>query len=280
MQLGPVRFFVEPKSQAAQQPFEHRLIVRETRFRLVTPADGGIQRIYRSLASGPMSSTNSLTADWEREEGTSFSKRDFTGHDFTAWVYDLFRPDEPYQARGIHPSGVGIRRYIRESDLSPAEKSYLRRQGFLAGVNLLDPNLYGGYGFKRGGRAINLSAAHSLTPFGYSIDINTFLIDHNRHAFVVLHAYRNHERTWPGIEIETETKTLSPRVAIWLQPSQQLFRDRRARFGGLAALRLRRGKWYAEAEAKSAGWISGNVHLNPAAALRVGVVLPSHNDPR
>src|SRR6266571_1463532 len=33
MQLGPVRFSVDPKSQAAQPPFEHKLIVRETGFR-------------------------------------------------------------------------------------------------------------------------------------------------------------------------------------------------------------------------------------------------------
>jgi len=51
MQLGPVRFFVDPKSQAAQQPFAHRLIVRETQFRLDPPADVGIQKIYRSLAT-------------------------------------------------------------------------------------------------------------------------------------------------------------------------------------------------------------------------------------
>ena len=34
MQLGPVRFTVDPKSQAARRPFAHRLIVRETQFRV------------------------------------------------------------------------------------------------------------------------------------------------------------------------------------------------------------------------------------------------------
>jgi superfamily II DNA or RNA helicase len=51
MQLGPVRFLVDPKSQAAQQPFEHRLIVRETGFRLPSATETGIQSIYRSLAA-------------------------------------------------------------------------------------------------------------------------------------------------------------------------------------------------------------------------------------
>jgi superfamily II DNA or RNA helicase len=52
MQLGPVRFRVDAKSQAARRPFDHKLIVRETGFR--TDADGsiiGIQEIYRALAN-------------------------------------------------------------------------------------------------------------------------------------------------------------------------------------------------------------------------------------
>jgi superfamily II DNA or RNA helicase len=51
MQIGPARFAVDPKSRAARRPFEHRLIVRETRFRLPpsrrTPS---IQELYAALA--------------------------------------------------------------------------------------------------------------------------------------------------------------------------------------------------------------------------------------
>jgi superfamily II DNA or RNA helicase len=51
MQIGPARFTVDPKSQAARRPFEHRLIVRETHFRLPpsrrTPS---IQEVYAALA--------------------------------------------------------------------------------------------------------------------------------------------------------------------------------------------------------------------------------------
>jgi superfamily II DNA or RNA helicase len=51
MQLGPVRFAVNPRSQAARRPFDHRLIVRETAFRLDgSRADAGIQDIYAALA--------------------------------------------------------------------------------------------------------------------------------------------------------------------------------------------------------------------------------------
>ncbi|MBX3198953.1 MAG: DEAD/DEAH box helicase [Labilithrix sp.] len=51
MQLGPVRFKVDAKTQAAARPFEHRLIVRETNSR--KPIGGekpGIQDLYAALA--------------------------------------------------------------------------------------------------------------------------------------------------------------------------------------------------------------------------------------
>jgi hypothetical protein len=48
----PIRFPVDPKSQAARRPCHHQLIVRETGFQLA--ADHlklGIQEIYRQLAN-------------------------------------------------------------------------------------------------------------------------------------------------------------------------------------------------------------------------------------
>ncbi|HEX6899904.1 MAG TPA: DEAD/DEAH box helicase family protein [Thermoanaerobaculia bacterium] len=52
MQLGPVRFAVDPRSQAARRPFEHRLIVRETSFRLEGGGtEAGIQELYAALAA-------------------------------------------------------------------------------------------------------------------------------------------------------------------------------------------------------------------------------------
>jgi superfamily II DNA or RNA helicase len=51
MQLGPVRYRVDAKSQAARRPFEHKLIVRETGFRAPPePPGSGIQDVYRVLA--------------------------------------------------------------------------------------------------------------------------------------------------------------------------------------------------------------------------------------
>jgi superfamily II DNA or RNA helicase len=52
MQLGPVRFAVDAKGEAARRPFEHRLIVRETAFRAPGSARApGIQELYAALAA-------------------------------------------------------------------------------------------------------------------------------------------------------------------------------------------------------------------------------------
>lgn len=50
MQLGPVRFAVDPKSQAAQRPFAHTLIARETSFNLRGAEAPSIQELYGQLA--------------------------------------------------------------------------------------------------------------------------------------------------------------------------------------------------------------------------------------
>ncbi len=51
MQLGPVRFAVDAKSQAAQRPFAHTLVVRETRFETSDERSLGIQELYSALAA-------------------------------------------------------------------------------------------------------------------------------------------------------------------------------------------------------------------------------------
>jgi superfamily II DNA or RNA helicase len=52
MQLGPIRFRVDAKSQAARRPFDHKLLVRETGFQMAGEHSHlGIQEIYRALAN-------------------------------------------------------------------------------------------------------------------------------------------------------------------------------------------------------------------------------------
>jgi superfamily II DNA or RNA helicase len=51
MQLGPVRFAIDPKSQTAQRPFSHTLIVRETAFKTSSDGTPSIQELFAALAA-------------------------------------------------------------------------------------------------------------------------------------------------------------------------------------------------------------------------------------
>ncbi|MBI4538917.1 MAG: hypothetical protein HY704_05325 [Gemmatimonadetes bacterium] len=241
--------------------------------------------------SGHTNRANKLADEAARAEGAAVEVRDFAGHDFTAWVYDLHRADEPYEARGIHPSGVGIDRYIKAADLTREERDFLELQGWLQLLNFVDPNLIGLRGFAArkalDGRrlAFNLSLGHLLTSFGYTLDANVFLRQGRVNLFVVLHGYANGARRFPGIDaalleypvtIGGRSLALSPRAALWLQPEQQRFRSTRAVAGGLAALRVdhplsQRLGSFIEVEGKTAGWVAGTVDLASNVSVRLGV---------
>ncbi len=248
------------------------------------------------VQSGTWDEVNEDTDKMNREDGPRVEVRDFTGHDFTAWVYDLHRPEEPYAARGVHPSGIGIDRYIKPADLTSEERAYLDRQGRLQWLNFLDPNLLGMHGFAvdnpLNGRPLrfNISAGHVLTSFGHTVDANFFLKQGGVNLFLVLHRYENGERPFPGVDarlldypiiLGKQHLLISPRVAFWMQPQAQQFRTSAASPGGLAGFRVHRpisgrfGSWM-EVEAKTAGWVAGNVHLGRNVSLRLGssVVMP------
>jgi hypothetical protein len=223
------------------------------------------------------------------DEGANVKKRDFTGHDFLGWIYDLSRPDEPYQARGIHPSGVGIDRYRKPSDLTPEERRFIHRMGKMQFINFADPNLVGVDDFHAniGGRriAFNVTGSHELTSFGYAVDANIFLRAGNDKLFVALHQYGNEAKRFPGAEAEIVDRPMrlfgrdvlvTPRLAVWMQPENQRFRDTRGKLGGLGALRIdvpmrNRFGSFMEVEAKTDGWSMGNVHLDRNVDIRFGV---------
>ncbi|CAN5396315.1 hypothetical protein BH09GEM1_BH09GEM1_27760 [soil metagenome] len=240
--------------------------------------------------SGISGDADSLTAEANRLEGADVAKRDWVGHDFTAWVHDLFRPDEPYTARGIDRSGVGINRYVKASDLTPQEHDFLEREGRLQLINLLDPNLFAFGGvtvrdrWRNTDMRVNVSASHYLTSFGHTIDMNVFLREGAANVFVALHRYTNGARSMPGVDVQVldapvtvagRELVVSPRAALWMQPLDQAFRTTASQVGGLVSLRIRpataaRMSSFVELEAKTAGWVAGTVQLDRNVSVRIG----------
>jgi hypothetical protein len=190
----------------------------------------------------------------------------------------------------VHPSGVGIDRYIRTTDLSPGEHDFLAREGHLQLLNFLDPNLLGMDGATlrdpRNGAdfRVNASAAHYLTSFGHTIDVNLFLREEATNLFIVLHRYTNGARSLPGMEVQLldapvaiagRSLDISPRVALWLQPRDQAFMTTSVQPGGLLSVRVRQATsariaTFVEFQAKTAGWVAGDVHLDRNVSVQIG----------
>jgi len=211
--------------------------------------------------------------------------KDILGHDVTSWVYDLFRPDDAYADRGVHPGGAGVDRYIGRGDLAADERRYLKLQAGLALINFVDPFLFGRSSFTTGDVRWNATLRHHLTPFGAAIDANVFLASRAMgNLFLVAHSYYNKLRPFFGVEGQLFDRELgvglrlSARAMVWQQPRDQAFRTRSASLGGLASARLAMRlahRHYAtvEVEAKSAGWVAGNPYLDATISTRGGLEL-------
>ena len=226
--------------------------------------------------------------DGENERLDTVAARDFTGPDCTAWVHDLFHPDEPFEDRGLHPSGVGVDRYLGWSDLDAGEQAYLQRQLGLRLLNLLNPHLYGVNGFGRGQGEDRWGGGrgHVLTPWGYSLDAHLARRRAGLGGKLTLHNGLAAAGWFPGLDVEVLDLPLHLRrftdlsldagLGVWVQPADLRHDGAERQPGGRVDARLswRATPWldlWLEADAKSAGWVLGQVELGPAVGGRLGV---------
>lgn len=216
--------------------------------------------------------------------GDQLNERDYVGWDFTAWVYDLHRPDEPYADRGQHPFGEGIDRVIKRADLSPEEDAYLKRMGDLQYLNFLSPEMIGIHAIRIGaGTRFSFAVRHILTSFGYDLGGDLLLDRKGRHWLLGIHTYHNRDHVFGGIELMRKGLRLGAaevdlRGMLWMQPEHGGFYDTAGAFGGLMTVRtaFRLGnalKAYAEAEGKSDGWVMANPYLGSNLSMRAGIAL-------
>jgi hypothetical protein len=246
---------------------------------------------YVILCSGK--SIDAETEKLYQSEGSNIAKRDLLGLDFTSWVYDLFRPNEPYENRGIHPSGVGIDRYIKRSQLTSSELSYMKQQGFLQLINFINPMslFHTSYTIqeKENGddTRANLYFNHWLSPFGFDIS-TTGLLHYNHHNYAfTIHNYANYHKWFPGLEFETynyllgegklkRTIPFSARAMLWLQPDNQLFFAKNGDVGGFIEAKVyypfnKHFQPYISVSAKTNGWVQGNVYLEKNIGCEFGL---------
>lgn len=228
------------------------------------------------------------TAQMNQRE-TDIASRDFTGMDMMAWAHKLFNPDLPYEARGTHPSGIGINRYITYDQLSPQARNYLKRQTALDLLNSVSPMMIGishiSLGAKNGRRFIgNFSLRHFLTSFGDDNCAELLLQVLSEHCsyplngYLTLHNYNNYSHHYIGLELGAcDLPLFGGRLLagvccqMWRQPQNLDFFTNAGEWGGSASLRLRANlrrhpeegeslcSPYIAAGWKSQGWVAGTV---------------------
>ncbi|MFZ5973762.1 MAG: hypothetical protein ACOYXA_19445 [Bacteroidota bacterium] len=218
--------------------------------------------------------------------GKVVDARDFAGWDFTPWVYDMFRPNEPYEARGTHPNGIGIDRAIKRSKLTAEEDAYLTRMGQLQYLNFLSPFMVGIHAIRLNDNGrFNFAMRHYLTSFGYNLNADFFINHRGKNMLIGLHTFHNKNRTYPGLEVEQQFLKLNllnkviplhSRAMVWVQPDNESFYATNGKAGGLVQFRVyypvsKQFSAYAEAEAKSSGWVAGNPFLKPNMSMRAGL---------
>ncbi len=238
---------------------------------------------YLSTCAG--SSANTSTDKQNTNDGTDVPKRDFTGLDCTAWVYELFRPDEPYAARGVHPSGVGLDRYIKYSDLTSHEQDFLKRQVPLSLLNLADPFLIGFNQFSATwfGREVtwNSRLSHQLTSFGYTVDAHLMVKWAAQKYHLRLHNGFNDKTYFPGLSLSwidfplSDKFSLTTDLTLWNQPGAQRFNSKGGEMLVAGGMELANhwnpdARFFLGIDAKTPGWITGQVFIDRAATAWTG----------
>lgn len=240
---------------------------------------------YVRICANPSSET--ITTEMNEQEKT-IPVRDWVGLDFNAWVYDLFRPNEPYESRGIHPSGVGIDRYRRYSDMTPDMLAYLKKMGNRQLVNYISPHMLGIRRIRLGPDMWgNVALRHYLTSFGDDMSLDLFFKHREHNLYVAIHRYSNQNQNFGGLDVQYIDRplriakmplTLSLRGMVWSQPQEQSFITNKGQAGGLVSVQVRTSNtriWqpYLEAEAKTAGWVAGQPFLDANVSVRAGLMV-------
>ena len=246
--------------------------------------------LYVQMCTTP--AAEEKTKEMNQSEGSDIPSRDFTGLDFTAWIYDLFRPNEPYSARGLHPyGGLGIARYISPSQLTGEEKAYLSQQASLSFLNFIDTSFIPLDLSVAGTDGVKIRTAGNLryhmSSFGNSIQANLYLKRENLNLAFSYHNYTNKNNYFPGLEMKIVDYPLeiggmdfkfTPRVLGWLQPKNQSFTTGDFELGYLLDLKAAWGvtdfsTLWIKGTKKSPGWVAGNEYLSEHFSLSAGLSL-------
>lgn len=230
---------------------------------------------------------NAITDSILSYDKNNILARDFTGYDFSAWVYDLFTPDEPYTHRGTWPGGEGIKRPIRESELTREMKSFLSETGNMQYLNFISPFLLGINRIQiKPDYYFNFALRSIPTSFGYYAGGDFFLDFNKRQLMLNFGIFRSKNLTLPSLDItyfniirkKDSRFNTSIHLSGWLQPEDQMFASTRTdpgiQVGAYSGFDItRRFSITADLTFKTKGWVFGNPYPDEKFAFRLGLYL-------
>ncbi|HNV95673.1 MAG TPA: hypothetical protein PKG63_04300 [Bacteroidales bacterium] len=209
------------------------------------------------------------------------TERDYAGADLTAWVYDMFNPSEPYNARDPFPGGDGVNRRIGYSDLTSEAQSFLEKQKNLSLLNFINPAIFFVNRIKVNNNfSLNLFTQYSPTHFGN--DMAVFIpAKYNEFDMLLgLHKYANQSSSGFGIVTGLYNYKLSGRwesditLNFWSQP--KTFFDNTKINGGQINLSAKYNfknnfAGYVSVSGKTKGWTISNPYLKENVSMQVGI---------
>ena len=169
------------------------------------------------------------------KEETNELDRDIVGHDVYGAIKNLYRPDIPFY------------RYTNYDDLSIVERSFVKRVGYRALLNLASPLFFKSLNIiKKNKLKVSLGMGYTMCPFGDFIDENIFVIynqKYNLHAY--LRQFENRNTWFMGCGLSLVDYQISPRFKttiaghLWNQPQNLDFNTTNSQFGGSGDLLLK-----------------------------------------
>lgn len=236
-----------------------------------------VYNYFRFSTSALSDSVKMLAPPHESKDPT---QRDFAGADLTAWVYDMFNPNVPYDVRDSFPGGEGVNRRIGFSDLSFEGQAYLKKQKTLSLLNFINPAI-----FFIPRISINEELSFNFftqyTPTHFGNDLACFLpVKFKEYNLLLdLHRYSNKADEGFGIGIGLFKYRLSEKsehdlvVNVWNQPKS--FYDDTKITGGQIELVSRyffneRIAGFLSLRGKTKGWILSNPYLDDNFSIQLG----------
>lgn len=215
------------------------------------------------------------------DESKNPMERDFAGADLTAWVYDMFNPDMPFNNRDDFPGGEGVNRRIGFSDLSAEARDYLEKQRSLSLLNFVNPAIFFINRIKvTDDFSFNFFTQYVPTHFGNDIALYIPFTYRNSNLLVNFHKYSNKDDSGLGLGLGIYNFKVTDRfesdlaINYWDQPKSFYSDDKIS--GGFVNFESRysisqKFSAFLAFDVKTKGWMIGEPDLYEDYSIQAGI---------